>query len=251
MITTPRNWGYRPDPADERDRMHAPKPGVTRITERRMDLLVRRIHDQLSSSSCVGHGVASSIVLAYALAQRDIPDLSPMHAYWLARAQDGFQHEDAGAYIRSCIRAVRKVGCCGMTEWPLNMDLINARPPMSAEMSGIRFADLSYERVTGGSEGVLDALQAGHPVVFGTQVGYVFMDHVGDDTIPAPRPGEVMLGGHCVYAAGLDRGGERVRIVNSWGTSWADKGFAWIEREWFDLSATQDCWAIISPAEAA
>ena len=247
---TLRSYGYLPDPADARDRGFAAKPGLTRITERRMDLLVRKVRNQLQSSSCVGHGVGSGVELRCALDQQPVPNLSPMHAYWLGRAQDGFQHEDAGAYIRSAIRAVRKVGVCGETDWPLDMERINERPPMSAEMSGIRFADLAYERVTGGAERVLDALQLGAPVVLGTLVGNVFADHFGDDTIPAPGPREVMLGGHCVLACGFDRGGERVRILNSWGTGWGSGGFAWLEAAWFDLPATQDMWALTSNAGA-
>ncbi len=245
MITEPRRFGYRADPPDTRDRARARRPGATRITERRMDLLVSRIRDQGATSSCVGHACVAGVELLYALQAQPVPRLSPAHAYWLARDQDDIADEDEGAHIRSCVRALRKVGCCGEGEWPLKRDTINVRPPMSAEMSGIRFADLRYERVQFGAEAVLDALQDGCPVVVGLQVGNVFVDHYGDDTIPAPSAREVMLGGHAVLACAFDRSGERIRIANSWSTTWGDQGFAWLEAAWFDRPTTGDAWALV------
>lgn len=245
MTELVRRLGYLPDPADPRDRMHAPRPGMTRITERRMDLLVGHIRDQGQTASCVGQASVAGIELVQALEQQPVPRLSAAHAYWLARAQDGIQTEDEGSYIRSCVKALRKVGCCGETDWPLDPARINERPGLTAEMSGIRFADITYQRVGGGAEGLLDALQLGHPVVFGTNVGNAFMYWTGDDTLPAPKPTEVMLGGHAMLAAGFDRSGERVRVVNSWGRGYGDNGFLWMSRDWFDLPATNDLWALV------
>lgn len=249
MITEPRGFGYRPDPIDTRDHRFAAPAGLTRIADRRMDLLIAYIRDQLSSSSCVGQAWALLIELCRAVEGHPTVRLSAMHAYLMARMQDGFHEEDAGAFIRSGAKAITKVGVCSETEWPLDLRKINARPPLSAEISGVKFADLAYQRVFGGAEGVLDALQMGRPCIFGTLVGNVFVDHVGEDTIPAPGPREVMLGGHALVAAGFDRHGERIRIANSWGRGWGDNGFAWMQAEWFDLSATQDIWCVVPRTE--
>ncbi|HMI91195.1 MAG TPA: hypothetical protein VK509_07515, partial [Polyangiales bacterium] len=122
---------------------------------------------------------------------------------------------------------------------------INERPGLTAEMSGIRFADLTYERVNTDVESVLDALQLGSPVVIGMEVGNVFVDHMGEDTIPAPSPREVMLGGHAMLVCGQDRFGERVRIANSWGDWYGDKGFAWLASEWLERPSSGDFWALV------
>ena len=245
MNLTARHFGYRPDPHDPRDRLHAGRTGMTRLQERRMDRLCGPVRDQGPTSSCVGHACVEAVELLFALEGQGGLRLSPAHAYWLARAQDHFEHEDAGAFIRSCIKALRAVGCCGQTGWPLDPARINERPPMHEEMSGVKYADLTYERVTGGSEGVLDAIQMGRPVVFGTQVGNVFVDHFGDSTIPAPGPSEVLLGGHAVLACAFADFGARVRIQNSWSPMWGDQGFAWISRDWFDSPLTSDVWCLV------
>jgi C1A family cysteine protease len=193
----------------------------------------------------VGHACVTGVELLHALEMRPVPNLSPAHAYWLARAQDGYQDEDGGAFIRSCVKALRKVGCCGETDWPLDRARINDRPSLAAEMSGIRFADLAYERVNANAEAVIDAIQLGHPVVIGMEVGNVFIDHMGDDTIPAPHTGEVMVGGHALLACGMDRSGERFRVANSWSRNWGDNGFAWMDSKWLDRSTSGDFWALV------
>ncbi|HMI91693.1 MAG TPA: hypothetical protein VK509_10045, partial [Polyangiales bacterium] len=93
MMSEPRHFGYLPDPFDARDRTLARRPGLTRVAEVRMDHLVTRIRNQGQTSSCVGHACVTGVELLHALEGRPVPNLSPAHAYWLGRAQDGFQDE--------------------------------------------------------------------------------------------------------------------------------------------------------------
>ena len=143
------------------------------------------------------------------------------------------------------MRALREVGCCTEHEWPLDVARINQRPPLNAEMSGIRFADVAFERVTGGPEHVLDALQLGHPVVFGVEVTSHFVACLSDDTIPAPKTTDVRSGGHCVLACGFDRGGARIRFLNSWSRDYGDNGFGWLDPGWFSDREASDIHALV------
>lgn len=253
MITEPRGFGWKKDPHDARDRMHARRAGLTRIEGRRMDGLVQKVRDQGQTGSCVGHACVSGLELLYALEGRGITPLSPMHAYWNARARDGFQHEDGGAYIRSCLTVMRAVGCCAESELPLDAETINDKPPQRAENAGIRFADFRYERIAGGPEHVLDALQSGFPVVMGTNVTSAFVFCSDDQTIPAPKRGDVRQGGHAFLLVGFDRRGERIRMLNSWGGrepgGWGDAGFAWLDPGWIEDPTTQDVIALVSTAK--
>ncbi len=265
MITTPRGFGWRKDKPDIRDRLHARRHGLERIEGRRMDLLCHPILDQDYSSACCGHGVPAGLELLYAVVGRPIVQLSPWDAYRAGRAVDGFNHEDGGAYPRSTLHALQRRGVCPLTSYVITPEQlredagkpepekrINHRPPQAAENEAITFADFSYERVVGGAEGVLDALQVGHPVVIGAQVTSTFVASSSNETIPAPKRGDVIAGGHCWLLCGFDMGGARIRARNSWGVDWSDHGYCWLDPMWCEGEGANDLWALTAlPAQEA
>ena len=69
-------------------------------------------------------------------------------------------------------------------------------------------------------------LQLGNPVVFGMEISADFEqwkgDAIYDDTTSA------RIGGHAMVIVGYSEAKQAFKIINSWGTSWGDKGFGWI-----------------------
>ncbi len=251
-------FGWRPDPHDARDRAFASRLGAEPRAAEAMRLcdLASAVRDQSASSSCVGHAVAEAIEVRQRSDTDDLlTRLSPAALYWHARALDSFADEDGGAYIRSAIRAAKAIGVCREAVWPLDLAKINARPSMQAEIEGVHRFDGAYERISGTGawriERVLDALQAGSPVVFGTQVTTAFMRHRGEGVIAAPKPEDRREGGHALCALGFDQRGARIRVLNSWGMEWGDHGWCWLDPEWFSNAETQDVWALITKETAA
>lgn len=255
MITF--HFGWRPDPEDQRDRLFKLHMGATprAVESMSMSSLSGRVRDQESSNGCTGFSITAAMQTRRRLdgLADASEELSPQALYWHLRALDGFADEDGGGYIRSGIRAARAVGVCREESWPFDVARINQRPSMTAEIEGVARYHGTYERITESgpwcAERVLDALQNKMPVVFGTQVTNAFMAHRGTGTIAAPKPLETRVGGHALCALGFDRSGERIRIKNSWGL-WADRGFAWIDPDWFADHETQDIW-VFRHAEAA
>lgn len=248
--TSKHRFGWRKDPHSVRDFRRARPVGLERVEQRRMDHLCQPILDQGQSSECVGHGVAAGIELAYAVAGRSIGQFSPWYAGWEARAVDGFQLEDNGAYPRSGLYAAQHRGICQLSEYPRPAD-VTMRPPQRAENGAIKYADFKYERVAGGSQGALDALQQDRPIIIGVGVTVAFDVADGRSVIPTPKPGDRILGGHCFLLVGFDRFGARIRARNSWGTSWADGGYCWLEPGWCDADGGYDLWAITAVAPEA
>ena len=69
-------------------------------------------------------------------------------------------------------------------------------------------------------------LHSGNPVVFGMEISADFEqwkgDAIYDDTTSA------RIGGHAMVIVGYSEAKQAFKIINSWGTSWGDKGFGWI-----------------------
>ncbi len=251
-----RGLGYKPDKLDERDRLYGVKRAAApRMVEQRFDDLVVHVRDQGGTNSCVGQSMRSGVEVRRALDGEQHIDLSALGLYWPARAVDGFHREDGGALIRSAAYVAHKFGIPTERSWPFREGSVNTRPAMSAELDGMTRADGSYERVRGHggaqAEAVLDALQARCPVVFGTMITEAVTTHVGNGTVPAPSALEPRLGGHAMVALGFDRGGERVRVLNSWGADYADHGFVWLATDWFADALTMDIWALLPKQETA
>jgi len=256
-MTTPaasRGLGYRPDPIDARDQLFgARKAGTARVVEVRFDDHVHGIRDQRNTNSCVGHSGRGAVELRRALDGHPHRALSALGLYWPARAVNGYQNEDGGAFIRSAMRVAHRLGLPSEAAWPFDPFRVNERPSIGAEVDGLVRADGVYERIPGTgiarAEAALDALQARCPVVFGTLITAALAYHTGAETLPAPGTNDEILGGHAMYLAGFDRGGERVRVVNSYGRSWGDLGMAWLAAEWLAADGTADVWAL-RPSQA-
>lgn len=64
---------------------------------------------------------------------------------------------------------------------------------------------------------------------------YESMFQVDSDNQIVVDFGSQVAGGHQVCLVGLDTAKGRVRVRNSWGTGWADNGYAWLK--WSDYDA--------------
>lgn len=77
-------------------------------------------------------------------------------------------------------------------------------------------------------------LANGRAVVFGAQLGDEFMDANSDDVLSSQTYG--YTGQHAYHAmilCGYDDSKNAFRLVNSWGTSWGDGGYLWVDQDFF------------------
>ena len=74
---------------------------------------------------------------------------------------------------------------------------------------------------------VKQALAAGKVVVAGVWVTDAFLKWNGVSSIGVPSG--TIYGGHAVVFCGYDDAKKAIRGVNSWNTTWGDKGFFWLD----------------------
>jgi hypothetical protein len=240
-----RQFGYLPDPPSKDDRkigallgaFAASPPPANADTWNN----VCPIRYQTISSSCVGHAWMRALRLACLRAGIACPELSPLYAYLLARAQHGGEHEDVGTYLRSGGQALKKFGAASEEAWPFDESKINVQPNLRALHDGYDRKKLSgYYRIDSGDvDGVRRAIAAGHPVVAGWQITQAFVDWNGKGVIGRQRG--PIVGGHAMPVVAYAADGT-FRLPNSWDYTWGDRGFAVVDDEF--IASGDDVWAV-------
>jgi len=101
-------------------------------------------------------------------------------------------------------------------------------------------------------------LAAGLPSIFGFTVYSSISQASSTGKIPFPTPGEQIVGGHAIIAAGYDDnmkiknsngGGVEITgaflIRNSWGAGWGDGGYGWLPYEYVRRGLAVDWWSLL------
>lgn len=243
--------GYRPEPDDPRhwgfeDGLRAK---MVRISAGDVDLrpLTSPRHDQRSTSSCVAQATVKALEIKRIQA-RGLDahiDLSRLAVYWMARNLM-FPKEtdkDDGTYISHAFDAIRRFGVPPEADHPWDPARIFDAPSWDAMRKAYVSKIESFYKIRSSGQQrvdmVVEALQAGNPVVFGTNV---------DSSWNGYRKGQVLKpvgeddksGRHATVILGIQDGlfiGE-----NSWGTDWGDDGFYWMDPSVIASPVSRDLW---------
>ncbi len=239
-------YAWRPDIPDPRDRYYtAPKIALPKTVSKIG--AKNRIEDQGSLGSCTGNSSTSALEITLGIDYQ----LSRLMAYYNARVIDGSVNYDDGAYIRSAIKGLVKVGVSTEDLWPYIISKFRTKPSAKAfDDAKARLAvsgKLVYERVSTLVQ-VKTALAQRNPVVFGFVVPESFEDLPASCLLSLPKRDEAILGGHAVVAVGYN---DKVKVPyiwvrNSWGPTWGLKGYFKMTQDWFTDSRrlVDDLWVI-------
>lgn len=177
--------------ADPRDRKFTIKRSKSMPVGRRMWNEGQWAGDQGSKPHCVGYGWAHAL---QALPFRQW--LNPDGIYELARLVDEWPGEEyEGTSVRAGAKVLKSLGLIESYRWAEDL------------------------------ESVVETILSVGPVVVGTSwmAGMSKPDPKGFITATGENQG-----GHCYLLSGVDTRRGFLRIKNSWGTSWADEGHAYI-----------------------
>lgn len=198
--------------------------------------IVPAVMDQGQVGSCVFNAGATLYESERQRAGLPFINFSRMFFYNVTRSKImGVPLEDdSGSTTWSMALCAETYGLCSETLFPYTMENFLREPPPEcyAEARGNRV--LRYYSLRD-LQWVKACLTLEHLVCFGMLIDDSFMKTGIDGNIAKPQPGAIWKGGHEMTIIGFDdvhlnANGSRgaFRIMNSWGTSWADGGFAWL-----------------------
>ncbi len=183
------------------------------------------IFNQGQFGSCVGMGSTAAFTYAWLASGQAVHAFSPTYVY--AHINGG---RDQGAQVAHGLEALKSVGVCLMSEFPITQIYVS-QIPNQAKITAKRFKAFEAYKINSWEE-LGTALNNGLAVVSGIAVGRNFSRLDKNGVAPLP---DAIDGGHCMCHTGLKMidGRWAVETQNSWGTSWGNNGFCYLrEGHW-------------------
>lgn len=178
---------------------------------------------------------------AHKLLRAQGDDFSP-EALWRTCWENGLTGE-GGTSIGAMGFALSSQGQPVLSVWPYNDALGHQSEavPHTAQNAHWHTAVLTPVPLSpGGQEHIEAALASGRPLVIAIQVSDEFAFVTGSDVVEVPDVIPYFQGYHAVLVVGAtwkEATGRIYRILNSWGTDWADGGYTWLPVGYVDKYA--------------
>ena len=172
---------------------------------------------------------------------------------------------DTGAFLRTTMGAMRLFGVPPEEYWPYTIATFDREPTAFCYAFAQSYQAIRYYRLDKhgtARDALLDRIKtnlaAGLPSMFGFTVYSSISQADRTGRIPYPTPGESVVGGHAVVAAGYDDRAKirntaadgiettgALLIRNSWGTGWGDEGYGWLPYDYVLTRLAVDWWSLV------
>jgi len=246
-----KGLGYKQDDPSEKDFRYgasgAPSLAPYLFNEPDLSSYSLRVRDQGGTASCVGQALAAAIDIT-SLAHGVVRNTSARYLYALAReAERRGRIEDDGSFPRLAMDAANKRGILPEKAFPFSGIDINMRPVPSDAVASYDFRGLRFYRVDAEgderTEAFDDALRRGYAVIICGPISAAYQRSEGDEI------GDMgaSIGGH---ARVLVRCGAHPLELNSWGNSWALRGYVPWSRDYLGRYPMTDCYVVKELSDA-
>lgn len=131
-----------------------------------------------------------------------------------------------GLPIPAALDLLRRDGVPPLAEFAYSSQSCERQPSAEVMDSASRFRISDWERLdVARLDDLKGQIASGNPVVVVMRLPDSFDDFSGNGVFD--EPGGTRLA-HAMVAVGYDDRRRAVRLINSWGTRWGDRGFAWV-----------------------
>jgi len=213
------------------------------------------IENQHSLGSCTSHAIVGMMeylqnyAAGFANDHFQFEKLSRLFVYFNERFLEGTIKKDAGALISDGMKSLVRWGICKESLWPYKIRQYKKQPPPEAFAEAVTRRIKEYAKVDQTEEAIEATLAAGFPIVFGMTIYTTFeSDEVAaSGFVPMPECDiEECLGGHALLIVGYNRITRMLKIRNSWGPEWGDKGYFYVSIDYIlDRDLADDFWTVI------
>ncbi|GEM_PF-5245464 len=139
---------------------------------------------------------------------------------------------DRGSYFSDAFNLLRDQGACTLEEMPYNSRDYTSQPNTFQQNQASKHKIARWERIADNVADVKSFLYAGFPVIVSVPIYQSFDELNSRNSIWKSFRGTVR-GYHAICVVGYDDSKNAFKIMNSWGTYWGDKGFCWIDYDFF------------------
>lgn len=246
---TERKFGWKRDLPDIRDLKYKIVRGVELPKEVDLRKSIYPIVDQGTLGSCTGCGV-SNINYAVQHIQNKENKFYPsrLFLYYNTRSLEGTISSDSGATIRNTIKAIAKWGTCSEDMWKYDITKFREKPAQECYIKAEENQAIKYESIPQDLYSLKSVLAEGFPITGGIMLFSSFQSDKVARTgiVPIPNASkEAMLGGHCISIYGHSDSKQCFIGMNSWGTSWGDRGYFYIPYSYLtNKRLAADFWVI-------
>ncbi|EJL75143.1 C1 family peptidase [Chryseobacterium populi] len=142
----------------------------------------------------------------------------------------------SGSYITDALDLIENQGVCSFSEMPYTDTECSTQPNSYQKNAASTHKFISWATVNKSKiDDVKKLLSLNLPIIIGITVDQEFNNLQNTGWILKKRSGSV-LGGHAICVVGYDDAKQAFKVQNSWGTSWADNGYFWIDYTFFKKS---------------
>jgi C1A family cysteine protease len=244
--------GCKKDPIDKRDYLAKATlaTAIPKYSHKNYSDVLTPVKNQGHLGSCVGFGcVATDEFQRQQSALNPTIDFSEMWVYWRAKLIDEWPTEE-GTDIRSALKVMLHDGVPYESYWPYND---GRTPDNKPTTSPSRWAYIvarnkriqGYYRINDLQE-MYTWLENYGPCIAGISCCNSFFNTSSDGNVPTPKDTEDIIGGHAISIVEYDRDDHFIGFKNSWGESWGDHGFGYLDVAYYDNGYFQDIWGILN-----